>query len=390
MTHEEARMRTTAVAWLISLAVLSACGSDTFSPERCGAIQAVVSPATPSVAMGYTDTLRVTAPDESPVVYCGRDIPADQLTWSSSSPGVATVDPASGVVTALNPGTTSISVRWTRSDSIIATVELAAYQPLRRRIVFTKHSGDMALWSMSPGEFDAKLLIGGLDYPEQPDVSPDGRQVVYENWGDIYVVDGAGRNKRRIHTGMENNGRPSWSPDGAWILFDARPAGEAVQHVFLIHADGTGLHRLTDYGGNGAFDATWSPDGTRIAFLVFRFNYYDAVIMDTTGANQRVLTAALDEFSGRGPSWSPDGQSLLFLGGTVNGCFSWCIQKVDVATGTLTTLADAQGNRAGDWSPDGSQIVYGVGDLWLMAADGSNQRIIFSDGDVNLNAAWAR
>lgn len=381
-------MRVTQAAWLLSLALLSACGSESFDPDHCGAIQAVIAPGTPSVAIGYSESLSVKAPDASPVLYCGKAIPADQLTWTAADSRVATVDAATGTVAGVSPGTTAISVRWTRSDEILATVELVAYQPLRGRIVFTKHSDDMALWTMTPEGFGAKLLIGGLDYPEQPDVSPDGRSVVYENFGDIYVVDGAGRNKRRIHTDMENNFRPSWSPDGQWIMFDAQPRGEDVPHVYLIRPDGTDLHRLT--GSGEAFDATWSPDGTQIVFLVFRFSYYDAVIMDTTGANRRVLTAPLPQFSGRTPSWSPDGQSILFLGGPVNGCSSWCIQKVDVATGALATLADAQGNRAGDWSPDGSQIVYGTGDLWIMAADGSDQRMVYSDGDVNLNASWAR
>ena len=58
---------------------------------------------------------------------------------------------------------------------------------------------------------------------------------------------------------------PAWSADGQWIIFSARSEKGDETDLYIMHADGSGRQRLTD----GAKDrgASWSPDGTQIAFL---------------------------------------------------------------------------------------------------------------------------
>lgn len=58
---------------------------------------------------------------------------------------------------------------------------------------------------------------------------------------------------------------PAWSADGQWIVFSARSEKGDETDLYIMHADGSGRQRLTDGGKDRG--ASWSPDGTQIAFL---------------------------------------------------------------------------------------------------------------------------
>ncbi len=73
----------------------------------------VVSPATWSFRGGQTKTFTATAKDADNVVV------STTFTWSSSNPAAATIDAATGIATAVAPGTTTITA--TSSNSITGT-----------------------------------------------------------------------------------------------------------------------------------------------------------------------------------------------------------------------------------------------------------------------------
>jgi TolB protein len=132
--------------------------------------------------------------------------------------------------------------------------------------------------------------------------------------------------------------------------------------VWAIDADGTHLTRLTHSPGH-EFDASWSPDGTRIAYRFERSGDPEIWVMNADGKGQRRLTAGLS------PAWSPDGSLIAF-----SGRAGLSVIRPD-GTG-LRVLPDTEGGEYPSWSPDGSRIAFNsnlTGDhvMHIAQADGS-------------------
>ena len=76
------------------------------------------------------------------------------------------------------------------------------------------------------------------------------------------------------------------SPDGTRILFSSpypRPRGSS--NVFSVRTDGSGLVQLTrSHGGSvNNIAASWSPDGTKIAFIRYRHRSSQLYVMNADG-----------------------------------------------------------------------------------------------------------
>lgn len=380
--------------------VLLGCIGPSEPQENCAAPALSILPSAPVLAIG--DTLTLTASYSPLPGACAPEFPTGTLRWRSTDTLVAAVDSVSGVVTARADGRVNIYVHPAGTLQQLGAVRLYVFPPLFDRIVFTRVQSpcplpagcSAALWSTAPDGSDLRLLEDSLNWPEHPRVSPDGREVVYENWYALYIVDGAGRHRRRLVTrtaGGDYGFGPSWSPDGRWILFYAVPQGGTVFQVLLIHPDGTGLRQLTS-GPLWSGYPEWSPDGSQIVFVRYGLDssgsfFSEAVAMDSSGANPHVLTSGVAGFRGWYPSWAPDGASILFLDSVGS---NWVIRRLDVGTSNYVLLGNAEGNRPGNWSPDGRLIVFGTGDLWLMDPDGANAHVVLpGDSVINFEAAWS-
>jgi TolB protein len=98
----------------------------------------------------------------------------------------------------------------------------------------------------------------------------------------IFIVDMNTGTYRALTSEVNGAYDPAWSPDGNWLVYAARQDKDNTS-LMAIRADGTGRQRLTDSGKDRG--ATWSPDGTQIAFTRQQGNGFALyfIDLDTSG-----------------------------------------------------------------------------------------------------------
>ena len=192
---------------------------------------------------------------------------------------------------------------------------------------------------------------------------------------EIYVMDGDGRNQRRVTVNPAVDRLPAWSPDGKKIAFVSNRTNKnkRIKQIWAIDADGKNPIRLTD--GLGDCFPDWSPDGKKIlydAHLVpeeHNLAHDGITVMDADGNNKRLLT---DE--GAHPSWSPDGKRIAFISGRNEKVNHIYVMDAD-GQNQMQLTHDFVHKRLPSWSPDGRRIAYvGNHGIWVMDSDGENQR----------------
>jgi Tol biopolymer transport system component len=143
---------------------------------------------------------------------------------------------------------------------------------------------------------------------------------------------------------FSNLAGPQWSPDGSQIVFTLHPPESLdLGRAYIVNVDGTGLRRLSTFESQGAIvdeeHVTWSPDGTRVAFLRW--------VQDDDGVDVRPVTivevATGDEWEVGNVNvngyasfaWSPDGRSIVQIPGESSPDRNRVL-LIDAKTGELT------------------------------------------------------
>ncbi len=165
-------------------------------------------------------------------------------------------------------------------------------------------------------ETDAKFwsIPGQAEPNAQP--SPDGKHVLYlsdrDGWDHVYV------DTTQLTKGKFEAWRPSWSPDGTKIAFDANePDRAGDRHLGVVTLDGK-VTMLTS--GRGTDTApVWSPDGTKIVYQhTDPHHSADLFVIDVASKQSRRVSesmpAAMDTSAFVEPEFvhypGPDGQQV--------------------------------------------------------------------------------
>lgn len=164
----------------------------------------------------------------------------------------------------------------------------------------------------------SRLLTTGTAHDGFPSWSPDGARIVYRTAGQrgkgLRIIDVETGAVQVLTEGPQNDNFPSWSPRGDAIAFTSNRDGD--YELYSIRPDGTRLTRLTRSPGNDAH-SSWSHDGEWIAFSSARGGFSDEAplhphnaqpygqiyVMRPDGRDVRRLTDS--QFESATPAWIP-------------------------------------------------------------------------------------
>lgn len=91
------------------------------------------------------------------------------------------------------------------------------------------------------------------------DVTPDGKQMVFDALGDIFIVSMAGGKAVALTQDFAWNIHPAVSPDGKKVAFISDRGG--LSNVWTMNIDGSDLQQITKEKNNLIHSPKWSPDG---------------------------------------------------------------------------------------------------------------------------------
>jgi len=125
----------------------------------------------------------------------------------------------------------------------------------------------------APGESYEQTIDTDTGTWMSVDVSPDGKEFVFDLLGDLYLLPIEGGEARRLTEGVSWDMQPRFSPDGTEIAFTSDRCGESERcgdNIWVITRDGEGLRQITNETYRLVNGPSWSPDGE---FIVARKHF---------------------------------------------------------------------------------------------------------------------
>ncbi len=290
-----------------------------------------------------------------------------------------------------------------------------------------------------------------LEYANDPQIAPNGRQVVYvrtsmdimkdRRRGSLWTIDANGENHQPLLADASSYSMPRWSPDGTRLAYIT--AAEGSPQIYVRWMDTGRTAKIADLTQSPR-NLVWSPDGSQLAFvmnvpsqpkplaslpsaprgaewadapividrLTYRFDgagflphsFSHVFVVPAEGGTPRQVTSGDFNHSST-PAWTPDGESLII---SANRREDWEyvpfgseLYEVSLADGSMTALTDRDGpDGSPAVSPDGRYIAYtGFDDegssyhlarLSLLDRETGETRVLTEDFDFSMGQPqWA-
>ncbi len=232
-------------------------------------------------------------------------------------------------------------------------------------------------WDVSSPEGDWNFQEVALSTDEGTwmnlDVSPDGKHIVFDLLGDIYIIPSSGGKATALRTGLPFEIQPRFSPDGKRISFTSDAGGG--DNIWIMDFDGSNAEQLTKEDFRLLNNPIWTPDGN---YLIARKHFTSRRSMGagemwmyhiTGGKGLQLTKRKNDQQDVNEPCLSPDGRYLYYSEDMYPGGFFqynkdpnkqiYVIKRYDRETGKTETVTGGPGGAARPQvSSDGKKLAF--------------------------------
>ena len=242
------------------------------------------------------------------------------------------------------------------------------------------------------------------------DLSPDGRNIVIDMLGQLWLVPSAGGKARAVTDAVRDvaeDNDPSFSPDGKHVVFRGERNGRTG--LFLLDAATGKVRQLTQISDPESYDgdAAWSPDGRSIAFARAvppdakagtRWHFVVMVLDVASGTAREVSVTGIEKPQLREPVWLSGGKDLAFVAVKNRGSQSGRVWIAPASGGAAKGVTDGTIDvRSPAFSADGRRIAYFADDkdgqtqLWMLEIGGGTPVRLTNETDVTpTRVRWIR
>ncbi len=200
------------------------------------------------------------------------------------------------------------------------------------------------------------------------DVSPDGKTIVFDLVGHLYVMGIEGGNATPITSGMAFDSQPRFSPNGKLLVFVSDRSG--ATNVWISNVDGSNARQITSDTNSMFVSPSWTPNGRYILVSRMKPKAYRSSLelrmYDVQGGSGLAVepehgSEGQPEKNIVGATSSPDGRYFYYATrspGPGEGA-KWQLARRDLRTGEEETITSENGGAFRPvLSPDGTKLVY--------------------------------
>lgn len=251
------------------------------------------------------------------------------------------------------------------------------------------------------------------------DVSPDGRTIVFDLLGDLYLMPIEGGEAKALTSGLAWDMQPRFSPDGKRVAFTSDRTGKdgkGGDNVWVVDVDGSNARQISAESFRLLSGPSWSPDGEYIVarkhFTSRRslgagemWLYHRSGVEGGVSGGLQLTEKPTEQKDVNEPVFSPDGKYLYYsedvsAGQTFeydkdsNGQI-YVINRLELATGEKERHISGPGGACRPTpSPDGKTIAFvrriqGKTGLHLFEVATGAVTPLYDDLERDMQEAWA-
>jgi len=241
----------------------------------------------------------------------------------------------------------------------------------KQRGVSEVYTSDLLFNRVRPLTADRALVTG-------PSWSPDGAKVLYTTYyktgfPDIYMIDLLSGRKIPVATYKGTNSGGEYSPNGRSVAMSLSSSGNA--EIFVTESIATKPRRLTS---NKSLETspTWSPDGRRLAFTSDARGKPQIYEISVDGGPMRRIPTNVSSYCSE-PAWNPIEENLIAFTAAVSGGFQIALYDFKTRSSQVLTSA-SQSAVEPTWMNDGRHLVFTQrqnGRMRLMLLDTESKKV---------------